>query len=780
MKNNYKFCITLFITILTCITTLISVGFSALNQNLTVSGDVEYEEHDDSKLLYDVLKREARLGTYAKEYTGTHHDSFTDEPTKNIYHWYASNDTNANTILDKWNVIFGGFCWQMIRTTDTGGVKLLYNGTPSNGKCNRTGTGQQIGTSTFNNNYEALADVGYMYNTRYIPGTKSENYDKVITNVVMTAGSYYYGTGVNYDSSTGKYTLTGTTEGLWKNSYSSVNGLYTCPSQGATSCSAVYYIIAGESGFVFGFRMENGHMLNYYNTNLTLGTGYTESNGTYTLTNAITIQKADWYSNYSTYETYYTCGDDSASCTDLRYITYPDKYNGYYYVSLLTNNYIYANGFTYDSGTDKYTLSSDRYQTWNITNTDKTNLATHHYTCFNRTGECQTLSYVYYVIEPYSTSGIQYVKYIYYINLTGGKSVENALDEMLYNDDINTTNSTIKAYIDNWYSNNMISYTSYLEDTIFCNNRSQKNPSANEWNPNGGGITTYMYFNYDSLICINDTDKFSVSNNKAKLTYPIGLASRKEMELLNNNNLRKTGQDYWLGAPVLFYYYAASEGNVNYSGNSTSSSVHNTYGVRPAVSLKPGTEYTSGTGSKNDPYVVESTRNLMLFSEDFESGSLSNDWTNLDADGDEHVWGLIGAAGDGGGSVKVHSGNYAVSSQSFDNGNGSNAIAINADNYLITPAISLSNYENITLDFWAVSQDVNYLDSMEVLYGPTPDPSQMTTLIGLHQVPDDWTEYNYSLGEYDESTLYIAFRHKDYDKFWLNIDDITVYGDLSR
>ena len=28
-------------------------------------------------------------------------------------------------------------------------------------------------------------------------------------------------------------------------------------------------------------------------------------------------------------------------------------------------------------------------------------------------------------------------------------------------------------------------------------------------------------------------------------------------------------------------------------------------GVRPVISLKPGTEYISGTGSKDNPYIVE-------------------------------------------------------------------------------------------------------------------------------------------------------------------------------
>ena len=71
-----------------------------------------------------------------------------------------------------------------------------------------------------------------------------------------------------------------------------------------------------------------------------------------------------------------------------------------------------------------------------------------------------------------------------YITLTGGKSVSDALNEMLYADDVNKTNSTMKTFIETWYENNMIAYTSYLEDTTFCNDRSILN--LNGWNPNGG------------------------------------------------------------------------------------------------------------------------------------------------------------------------------------------------------------------------------------------------------------------------------------------------------
>ena len=597
MKKHYKFYITLFIIMLSFIITLISVGFSALNQNLNISGEVDYELN--SPTLYNVLKKEAQLGTYAQEYTGDHQDSMdTSLSTQKIYHWKATNDTNANAILDKWNVIFGGFCWQMIRTTDTGGVKLIYNGTPTDGQCNNEGTAQQIGTSMFNTNYRSPADVGYMYNTRYTDNSKSSSSSNILTRTSMTnSTNYYYGTGVTYSSDT--YTLTGTSQDTWTNTYSSSNGLYTCNSATATTCSTVYYIAGGESSYMYGFSMTGGNLVNYYNTNIVLGTGYTENNGTYTLSGTTIITKVDWFSNYSTYKNYYTCGDDTTTCSNLKYITYTDNYR--YCSILVSNNYIYANSFTYDSGTNKYTLSSDRYESWNMTATDKTNLATHHYTCFNDTGVCETLSYVYCANTP------SYANYIFYINLTGGKSVEDAVNEMFYNDNVNQTNSTIKTYIDNWYSSNMTSYTSYLEDTIFCNDRSIYNLGG--WKPNGGSLLTYMYFkNYytnSDLSCTNDTDKFSLSNNKAKLTYPVGLLTYPEIYLLNNNNLRKTGQKYWLASP---YYYLSSyaKGRSVYTpGDDSNNYVNYTLGVRPAVSLIPGTEYIGGTGSKDDPYIVE-------------------------------------------------------------------------------------------------------------------------------------------------------------------------------
>ena len=80
--------------------------------------------------LYRVFQDEAAMGTYAKEYLGPHQDSNTQPTNRKIYHWYADRDDNetGSEIPNRYNVKFGDYCWRMIRTTDTGGVRLLYNG----------------------------------------------------------------------------------------------------------------------------------------------------------------------------------------------------------------------------------------------------------------------------------------------------------------------------------------------------------------------------------------------------------------------------------------------------------------------------------------------------------------------------------------------------------------------------------------------------------------------------------------------------------------------------
>jgi len=99
------------------------------------------------------------------------------------------------------NVIFADFCWKIVRTTDTGGVKLIYNGVPTNGQCNNTGTASQLATtSAFNTSYNSPAYNGYMYGTVYTRNGGSP-----------TSGAYF-GNSFSYEN--GVYTLVDTSTTL--------------------------------------------------------------------------------------------------------------------------------------------------------------------------------------------------------------------------------------------------------------------------------------------------------------------------------------------------------------------------------------------------------------------------------------------------------------------------------------------------------------------------------------------------------------------------------------
>jgi hypothetical protein len=210
---------------------------------------------------------------------------------------------------------------------------------------------------------------------------------------------------------------------------------------------------------------------------------------------------------------------------------------------------------------------------------------------------CSTVAYVYYYAGSDS---------IFYITLRNGvESVEKVMEDMFTK---NTTNSTIKSGVDAWYKHYLLeNYDEYIEDTIFCNDRSIY--SLNGWNPNGGKTNAYLLFNeYNNakrdLSCTNETDKFSISNNNAKLTYKVGLITSPEINLLYNNNLQWSGQNYWLSSPYNFNSKESSE-RFMYNDGTLFNIVSGAYGLRFAISLIPGTEFASGDGSTANPYVVD-------------------------------------------------------------------------------------------------------------------------------------------------------------------------------
>ena len=474
-----------------------------------------YFDYKEDTSLYGTIKKRAKTDTtYLALYRGEGADTY-DNPV----YYYKGNVQNNN-------VLFAGFCWKIVRTTETGGVKIVYNGVQKNGSCNNTGTDSQIGTSAFNSSSNSPAYVGYMHNTVYPYSSKT------VINSRSFSGTKAYGDGATYASN--KYTLTNAaTLSVSSSNISTLVGKYTCNSSSTTgTCSSLWYIVGYKGTTIYYYSLSGG-----------------ATDGT----------------------------------------------------TLANKNYIFGSSFTYANGSytlsDTVTLNSDTF----ITN--KSKVDTHHYTCLSSGTTCSSIYYVYYIN----------IGTPYYIILTGGKSVNDALNEMLYADDVNKNDSTIKAYIDSWYENNLASYEDRLEDTVFCNDRSMSNESSNGWNPNGGSTSTYLLFkNYNtgnqSLVCANETDRFSVNNPKAQLKHPIGLLSVPELSLAGygNSHYFNNGQWVWLTSPTDFDYRYAIVGMATY-GDLSILGVNGSKGVRPSVSLKPNTEFTEGDGSFTNPFVIGDT-----------------------------------------------------------------------------------------------------------------------------------------------------------------------------
>ncbi len=670
----------------------LGMGYSVLNTDLDITGDVQLKEYV-APTLYNVLKQAAKEGTYAREYTGSHHDSFTEEPSQKIYYWYApyssEGDPLAKEILDKNNVIFANNCWQMIRTTDTGGVKMIYNGEVEDGKClntrgnhvgyaarttksmsttyyygtdytydktnnvfslsGTTSTGEikvgeytcrsttadgtcatlylvdtlsngttynvlplngnshysQFGTLQFNQNMNSPSHVGYMYNTVYPYQSKTmTNTETILYRTTIPASTnYWYADSVTWGVPiANRYNLDNPYQITLTDDYSNSVGKYTFFSRTQTyTDTRVVYVEGVEYSVFYYFEINNtnNQTLSDFNYTYTFGDSYTDNgDGTYTIDSPTTIERKNWYTSYSDVGAgKYVCKNAvNNTCTDLWYTTATTTIEMTYIP--VANNYKYAKGFTWDGS--KYILDNDTSTSfWNINDsTNKASINNAHYTCWNESGECSTISYIYYIGQTTP----------FYINITNGESVEDAVKEMLYNDDVNTTNSTIKTGVDAWYKKYLLDYSEKLEDTIFCNDRSIRDLGG--WNPDGGSTTSSLRFKEATatrdLSCTNETDQFSVSNNKAKLIYKVGLMSAPEINILNNYNIRKTEQPYYLASPCYFGNYDVEGLYVNTNGDIRYSSINGAYGgVRPAVSLVTGTRYTSGNGSMANPYVVD-------------------------------------------------------------------------------------------------------------------------------------------------------------------------------
>ena len=534
----------------------------SLNAYLTLgSGTTIGEIKTD--LYHTIENRYNQDKTYLGLYTGEGADTYA-----NPVYYYKGNVQNNN-------VLFGGFCWKIVRTTETGGVKIVYNGVQKD---------VYESYERFNSNeYTIVSNDAYTFDST----------NKVWKSNILDDS----GRGMSY-----AIELSPTQDGSYLFNINMHNEL-------AEDTVELYlndnYIGSGET---YGEGIFSGYDTD--SINLSLSTSdvikiiYSK--------HSTTTDNSD-YVNFSLQK---GIGNSSKSCNNtgpdsqIGTSTFNNNYSSLAYVGYMHNtvyrsngksmsaqsNIVFGNSFTYANGT--YTLTNTKtVSTWS---SGYNTINNNHYTCMTTGTTCSSIYYVDYTTSTYA----------YYITLTGGKTVNDALNEMLYANDVNKNDSTIKAYIDSWYESNIKDkYDKKLEDTVFCNDRSIS--SLWGWNPNGGDTTDFLQFKNNStsnksLVCTNETDRFSMSNPKAQLSYPIGLLSVPELSLASygSSHYFNNRQLVWLASPSSFNYEGANVRVTNSKGFKDSN-VRNWFGVRPSVSIKPGTLFSSGNGSYTSPFVIE-------------------------------------------------------------------------------------------------------------------------------------------------------------------------------
>ena len=201
----------------------------------------------------------------------------------------------------------------------------------------------------------------------------------------------------------------------------------------------------------------------------------------------------------------------------------------------------------------------------------------------------------------------------------------------LANNRTNTNNSIIKGVIDTWYKDNLnINYGKYIStEAVYCNDRElepgQKYSTSSAFNyAPYGRLDTNKTPTYN---CTNNKDAFSGNNSEAKLTYPIALMTADEIAYaggkkatglsspyawyyLNSAGGSITGKAYWwLMSPFQYDGYFSLDSVVMDStvdsGLLSGHILLYANGVRPAISLKTCTLWTSGDGSPSNPYEID-------------------------------------------------------------------------------------------------------------------------------------------------------------------------------
>ena len=137
---------------------IIGVGYSALNTDLSINGDVTLSKYEPYT-LYNIMKNASTADNTKSEFVSSsaginYAAASSDNNGKGIYNLTSSNSEEYPVYfyrgdINNNNVVVGPYCFKAVRTSEHGGVKMIYNGSYQNNSCDNSGTDTVVALSEY-------------------------------------------------------------------------------------------------------------------------------------------------------------------------------------------------------------------------------------------------------------------------------------------------------------------------------------------------------------------------------------------------------------------------------------------------------------------------------------------------------------------------------------------------------------------------------------------------------------------------------------------------------
>ena len=188
----------------------------------------------------------------------------------------------------------------------------------------------------------------------------------------------------------------------------------------------------------------------------------------------------------------------------------------------------------------------------------------------------------------------------------------------------NTNNSTILTNLETWYTNNLKTYESVIDDNVWCNDKTNvTDTSYDPWGitPNGKGYAKNVTYYGATQRLVSKSKSaggtgpsLKCNGELSKITSKVGLITADELAYagyayVQNNTttyLQENATDtyWWSLSPYNFGgVYACVWGVGGGIGGFDFGNVNSTAGVRPSISLKSTTNVT-GEGTSSSPFII--------------------------------------------------------------------------------------------------------------------------------------------------------------------------------